>query len=80
MPTQPPQPWHHDQPDIANLSPDSFTAQKLVHTATALVLALVLTIAATCNARASASHVAPLLHRSYPRTLLRSHLLFSAHT
>ncbi|KAJ4364466.1 hypothetical protein N0V83_009060 [Neocucurbitaria cava] len=31
MPTQRPQPWHHDQPDIANLSPDSFTAQKLQH-------------------------------------------------
>ncbi|CAO2653453.1 Nn.00g028640.m01.CDS01 [Neocucurbitaria sp. VM-36] len=31
MPAQRPHSWHHDQPDVANLSPDSFTAQKLQH-------------------------------------------------
>lgn len=68
MPDPQPQPWHL-QPDIANLSPDSFTAQKLVPNTIPVPPHHVLTIAATCDAGASLPHIEALLHRPYPRTL-----------
>jgi hypothetical protein len=49
MPDPQPHPWQL-QPDIANLSPDSFTAQKLVPTTILVSTNRVLTIAATCDA------------------------------
>jgi hypothetical protein len=67
MPEQRPHSWHH-QPDIANLSPDSYTAQKLVH-ASILFVGRMLTSPATCDAGASLPHVEALLHRPHTRTL-----------
>jgi hypothetical protein len=68
MPEQRSRSWHL-QPDIANLSPDSFTAQKLVH---ALIMYgdHTLTRPATCDTRASLPHVEALLHRPHSRTHL----------
>lgn len=68
MPDPQPHPWQL-QPDITNLSPDSFTAQKLVPTTMPVSKNCVLTIAATCDARASIPHLEALLHWPHPRTL-----------
>jgi len=58
--------WHHE-PDIANLSPDSFTAQKLVRHMS-LSETMFTDLTATCDARASLPHVEALLHRTHSCT------------
>jgi hypothetical protein len=78
MPEQRPHSWHL-QPDIANLSPDSFTAQKLVH-ALGRDQCSTLTCPATCDARASLPHVEALLHRSHSRTTLHTQCPFHTDT
>ena len=77
MPDQQRRSWH--QPEVTNLPPDSYTAQKLVSIATHCVCHQLRKVG-TCDARTSASHVEALLYRSYPGMLpylsLRSWLMY----
>jgi hypothetical protein len=70
--------WHQ-QPDIAHLSPESFTAQKLVHGSVSLQYVQQLTRPATRNPRAPLPHLEALLHRPHTRMQPHSLLIRNAH-
>jgi hypothetical protein len=64
MPDQERRSWHHE-PDIGGLSPDSYTAQKLVGIYTVMACNALIG-AATCDARTCPPYLEALLHWAYP--------------